>query len=117
MAWALVAGISIFWATRIDAGLSVYALSSWPSKSVSKDACDGGTEDEESVRVETFRLCCCFSAASWARLGCFLRKTFLGCLELSMDRLESAAGAEAALTALAEALPEASLVLEFPGRP
>lgn len=45
-------GISTCCATRIEAGLSVYALSF-----KSHEACDGGTEeeDEESVRVEMFR--------------------------------------------------------------
>lgn len=61
-----------------------------------------------------FRVCCRCAAVSWVASGCLLRKTFLGCLELSIDRLE---GAEEALTALAEALPDASLAVELLGRP
>lgn len=61
-----------------------------------------------------FRMCCCRCVAvSLGASGCLLRKTFLGCFELSVDRLE---GVEEALTALVEALPDVSLALELPGR-
>lgn len=52
-------------------------------------------------------------AVSWVTAGDFLRSKFLGCLELSCDRLE---GAEDALMELVEAIPDPSLTLEFPDR-
>lgn len=83
-----VDGGSGLWGAWTPAGLGVNLRSIFASCGISRETFDRGTEEDESVLMELLREWYGMLGGSGVTLGCFLRRTFLGCFDVSWDRLE-----------------------------
>lgn len=75
-------GSDLSWGWK-SAGLGLNLRSVFASCGVSSETFDRGTEEVESVITELLREWYGMLGGSGVTLGCFLRSTFLGCLEES----------------------------------